>query len=96
MWRYSGSGVCGPLWSIGCLEILNTGGRAVLELIITICSIVSGASCRDIHMIYSMEDVSLMQCMMGAQPEIAKWAERNPNWSIMRWRCAPAGVFANI
>ncbi len=35
-----------------------------------------------------------MQCLMRAQPEIAKWAEAHPKWNVKRWTCRPAGKIA--
>jgi hypothetical protein len=37
-----------------------------------------------------------MQCMMRAQPEIAKWVDEHPRWTVKRWSCRPAGKFAKI
>ncbi|WP_245841024.1 hypothetical protein [Puniceibacterium sediminis] len=32
-------------------------------------------------------DITPMTCMMGAQPELAKWANEHPNWQVARWKC---------
>jgi hypothetical protein len=32
-------------------------------------------------------DVTPMTCMIGAQPELAKWVEEHPNWKVSRWSC---------
>jgi hypothetical protein len=57
-------------------------------------SIVSGAQCKDVPLVYS--DLSLMQWQIGiaAQIEIAKWHEGHPNWRVAKYRCQMPGTFA--
>lgn len=62
------------------------------ELIILACSVLHGAQCREVALTYS--DVSVLTCTMAGMPEVAKWAEVHPNWSVRRWACRPAGLFA--
>jgi hypothetical protein len=64
----------------------------MIELAFTICSIVEGAKCREQSLVFS--DVSLITCMVGAQPQLAMWAEQHPNWTISKWHCRPAGLYA--
>jgi hypothetical protein len=67
----------------------------MIELIAVVCSVLSTVSCVEKSLgVYSSEDVTLMQCMMGGQFELARWAEAHPNWSIARWHCQAAGRFA--
>jgi hypothetical protein len=33
------------------------------------------------------QDVTPMQCMMGAQAELAKWTESHPKEHISSWKC---------
>ena len=67
----------------------------MIELAFTACSIVAGASCREVSLIYT--DISLLTCVVGAQPQIAMWATEHPNWSVpMKWTCRAAGQYANI
>jgi hypothetical protein len=30
-----------------------------------------------------------MACMMGAQPQLARWVSEHPNWRIAEWTCRP-------
>lgn len=62
------------------------------ELLFTICTIVAGAKCEERSLVFA--DLPLMTCMVGAQPQLAQWAEQHPNWRITRWRCQPAGRYA--
>lgn len=68
----------------------------MIELIISACSIVSGAQCKDVSLVYS--DMSLMQCQIGisSQLEIAKWQEGHPNWRVSKYKCQIAGSFAKL
>lgn len=64
----------------------------MIELVLTVCSIVQGANCREVSLTFS--DVSLMTCMVGAQPQIAMWKEGHPNFTVNRWTCRAAGQYA--
>ena len=66
------------------------------ELVFTICSIVSGASCREASPIPLQPEVGMMGCLIGAQVEGAKWVESHPNFYISRYTCQPAHTFAKI
>jgi hypothetical protein len=35
-----------------------------------------------------------MQCVMRAEPEIAKWISEHPGWQTKRFTCRPAGRYA--
>lgn len=64
----------------------------MIELVLTACSVLQGAQCKEVSLVYS--DVSLMTCMVGAQPQIAIWAESHPNWNVTKWSCRAAGQYA--
>lgn len=68
----------------------------MIELVLSVCSIVNGASCRDVSLMYS--DISLLQCQIGAvaQMEVAKWGGEHPNWRVSKYHCQIAGQFAKL
>jgi len=68
----------------------------MLELLISVCLIDSPTRCKDVALSYAAESLTPFQCMMGAQPEIAKWSDSHPQWAIKRWTCQPAGRFAKL
>jgi hypothetical protein len=68
----------------------------MLELVVSVCLIQDPSRCKDVSLVYSAEMTTPMQCMMGAQPEIAKWMEGHPKWALKRWACRPAGQIAKI
>lgn len=68
----------------------------MLELLLSVCLIDAPERCKDVALTYSAENFTPFQCMMGAQPEIAKWSEGHPNWVVKRWVCQPAGRFAKL
>lgn len=68
----------------------------MIEIVVSVCSIVQGATCKDVRLTYMAESVSPMECMMKGQVEMAKWAESNPNWKIQRWSCGVPRQFAKI
>ncbi len=62
----------------------------MLELIFTVCSIVAGATCKEVHLTY-VEDTppTAFSCAFKGQVEMAKWCVANPNWRIQGWKCSP-------
>ena len=34
--------------------------------------------------------VTVIQCLMRAPPQIAKWSEEHPGWHVERWQCGDA------
>ena len=32
-------------------------------------------------------DISPAMCLMGAQPELARWVNSHPNQTIQSWKC---------
>lgn len=66
----------------------------MIELALVVCSIVEGAKCKDVSLVYA--DVSMITCMVAAQPQIAAWAEGHPNWKVTRWSCRVPGQYAKI
>jgi hypothetical protein len=56
-------------------------------LILSVCLVDDTEVCKDVNLAF-MEDVSPMQCVMAAQPEIAKWIEAHPKWVQKKWKCA--------
>ena len=68
----------------------------MLELLVSVCLLSDPTRCKDVSLVYSDERLTPMQCLMGAQPEIAKWIEAHPQWALRRWTCQRAGLFAKI
>ncbi len=57
----------------------------MIELLFVACLSTSPDECRERSLVFT--DVTPMACMMGAQPELAKWVEAHPNFTIESWRC---------
>jgi hypothetical protein len=68
----------------------------MLELLIGVCLIDDPARCKSVSLVYAAEALTPMQCVMRAQPEMAKWVGEHPGWKITRWTCRRAGKFARI
>ena len=68
----------------------------MVELFLLVCMVGQPNICRTTHLSYSEESVTLLQCTMYGQVEVAKWASEHPEWRIARWSCAPARQEANI
>jgi hypothetical protein len=68
----------------------------MLELVVSVCLLDEPARCKDVNLTFAAEGMSHMQCVMGAQPEIAKWIDTHPKWALKRWTCQTAGQFAKI
>jgi hypothetical protein len=57
-----------------------------INLVLTVCSVMSPNSCEERNIIFAA-DFSLKQCVMAAQPYIARWAGEHPNWTTVKYRC---------
>lgn len=57
----------------------------MIELLFVACLSTAPDECRERSLLFT--DVSPMQCLMGAQPELAKWTASHPNQEIKSWRC---------
>lgn len=65
----------------------------MFELVLTVCSIVAGAACREEHPITLHEHVDMRGCLIASQIEGAKWAEAHPNHYIAKATCQRAGMY---
>jgi hypothetical protein len=61
-------------------------GMNPIDLIVTVCAVLSPATCEETHLMFSGA-ASLRQCAMGAPPYVAQWVGEHPKWSVVRWRC---------
>jgi hypothetical protein len=68
--------------------------NAVIALILSVCSIVEGAACRELPPIAMQPNTTLVGCLMASQIEGAKWIMEHPNFYIKRATCQPSGKFA--
>jgi hypothetical protein len=59
---------------------------AFTVLVLSACLVDDPNKCKDMELVYA-DDISPMQCVMGAQPEIAKWVEEHPKWTVKKWKC---------
>ncbi|MEO0359938.1 MAG: hypothetical protein AAF322_02460 [Pseudomonadota bacterium] len=57
----------------------------MIELLFIACLTSAPADCQERRLTFV--DVTPMACMMGAQPELAKWSQSHPGHSIKSWRC---------
>jgi len=62
----------------------------MIELFFIACLAQSPDVCEERRLTFA-EPLTPMACMMGAQPQLAQWAERHPKWRIDRWACRKAG-----
>lgn len=65
---------------------LGKPGMNAIDLVITVCAVLSPATCEERHLAFSA-NVSLRQCVMAAQPYIAQWVGEHPKWTAVKWRC---------
>jgi hypothetical protein len=61
-------------------------GMNPIDLIVTVCAVLSPATCEEAHLVFSYSG-SLQQCVMAAPPYIAQWVGEHPKWNAVRWRC---------
>lgn len=61
------------------------GSFTVVELIFVACLMHVPNECEERAMVFT--EITPHICVMGAQPELARWASTNPNWAISSWKC---------
>lgn len=61
----------------------------MIELVLTICSILHGAQCRDEKMLFMADSATPWACMRYGQPAVAEWIAAHPNWGVAKWTCRP-------
>jgi hypothetical protein len=65
----------------------------MIELVLTVCSLLQGAACRDLNTI-PLGQVSMTTCVVASQIEGAKWVQDHPNFYVARATCQPANRVA--
>ncbi len=58
----------------------------MIDLVLTVCLTAQPANCRIEHLYFESHG-SLVQCMVLAPPEIAKWTAEHPTFKVVRWKC---------
>ncbi|MBU2961099.1 hypothetical protein KO516_09765 [Citreicella sp. C3M06] len=57
----------------------------MIELLFVTCLSMAPDQCQERSLLFT--DMSPMACMMGAQPELAKWSESHPRHIVSGWKC---------
>ena len=59
----------------------------LVDLILTVCESAHPTECR-VERLHFENRGSLVQCMVLAPSEIAKWSQDHPALKVVRWQCA--------
>ncbi len=62
----------------------------MIEIIVSVCLIQNPTACKDVNLNFMADHVTMRQCMLFGQSEIAKWVNGHPKWRVQRWRCGVA------
>jgi len=63
---------------------------SMIELVFVVCLSAAPAACERRAMQFT--DLTMMACISGAQPQLARWVSDHPGWRIQRWACQPMDV----
>lgn len=66
----------------------------MIVLVLLVCLAGDAQTCKDVHLSYSAQSVTLMQCLMGGQAQIAQWSNGHPKWRVKRWKCTHVSQLA--
>lgn len=58
----------------------------MIELFFVVCLSANSTQCEERSLLFA-EDMTPMACMMQAQPELAKWVNEHPKWTVSKWGC---------
>jgi hypothetical protein len=61
----------------------------MIELLFVACLSTAPDRCEERSLLYL--DISPLTCMIRAQPELAKWTETHPAFTVTRWSCRRLG-----
>jgi hypothetical protein len=61
-----------------------------IEIVVLVCAIARPDQCEDKHLQFAWQG-SLKQCVMGAQPYIARWIGEHPQWVVKNYHCEYPG-----
>lgn len=62
-----------------------------LVLVFTACSLLEGATCKEVEQVFLEAQSTPYSCMLYGQGHMAKWVNEHPNWKVVGgWRCGPA------
>ena len=62
----------------------------MIELLFVACLNTAPGVCEEKSLLFT--DITPMVCMMGAQPELAKWTESHAKWHVSQWKCRTANL----
>ncbi|WP_417211227.1 hypothetical protein [Antarctobacter sp.] len=60
----------------------------MIELLFVTCIAAAtpqSESCRERSLVFT--DVTPMMCLLGAQPQLAKWVQDHPGQRVKSWKC---------
>jgi hypothetical protein len=62
----------------------------MFEIVFSACLIAGAQSCKDVHLTYEGRRVSMMECFVTGQAEMAKWIAVHPQYRVAKFRCGTA------
>lgn len=69
----------------------------MIVLVLSVCLAADPDRCKDVNLTFSADGLTPYECVMRAQPELAKWIGEHPGWQVKKWRCAyPEQLAKNI
>ncbi|MCR8548410.1 hypothetical protein M4578_11255 [Salipiger sp. P9] len=57
----------------------------MIELLFVACLSTAPDQCQERSLLFT--DITPMTCVMGAQPELAKWTQTHPAFTVTGWKC---------
>lgn len=57
----------------------------MVELLLVACLLQDPARC-EAHQLQT-DRMSLVECMVTGQQQLARWVEQHPRWRVRRWSC---------
>lgn len=59
----------------------------MIALVFMACLPGASIDCREEKLLFQAENLTPFQCAMQAQPQLAKWVEGHPGYTIAKWGC---------
>lgn len=69
----------------------------MIELVVVMCTLDQPSRCKDVHLTFEENSISVRECLMKGQFEMARWVGEHSGWVVGgKWKCQPVGLEAKL
>lgn len=80
--------MCG---AVPAKALIDRAVMGFIQIVVMVCRIAQPDLCEEQHLQFAWQG-SLEQCAWSAQPYIAQWIGKHPQWAVKRYHCELPGT----